>query len=178
MMMSALESINDLNAARALIASLHLELSKRDEHLRQRDALLVDKDRQIKLKQTLIDKLTQEIAIYKRLQFGKKSEQFQGEQGKLLLETIDTDMAAIEVELAALRAPAPKPNPERKIPRRAKLPADLPRVDIRHDLESSACPCGCPMRHIGDDVSEKLDYAPGQFTVERHIRPKWVCQSC
>ena len=27
-------------------------------------------------------------------------------------------------------------------------------------------------------MAEKLDYTPGSFTVERHIRGKWVCQSC
>ncbi len=30
---------------------------------------------------------------------------------------------------------------------------------------------------IGEDVSEKLDYTPGVFTVERHIRGKWVCKA-
>ncbi|WP_219407156.1 IS66 family transposase zinc-finger binding domain-containing protein, partial [Pseudomonas sp. Colony2] len=31
---------------------------------------------------------------------------------------------------------------------------------------------------IGEDVSEKLDYTPGVFTVERHVRGKWVCDDC
>jgi transposase len=30
---------------------------------------------------------------------------------------------------------------------------------------------------IGVDVSEKLDYTLGVFTVERHIRGKWVCKN-
>ena len=34
------------------------------------------------------------------------------------------------------------------------------------------------MVHIGDDVSEKLDYEPGTFSVERHIRSKWACKAC
>src|SRR5690606_6359909 len=29
-----------------------------------------------------------------------------------------------------------------------------------------------------EDISEKLDYLPGTFTVERHIRGKWVCDKC
>jgi len=33
-------------------------------------------------------------------------------------------------------------------------------------------------KRIGEDVSEKLDYTPGVFTVERHIRGKWVCDQC
>ncbi len=31
---------------------------------------------------------------------------------------------------------------------------------------------------MGQDVAEKLDYQPGVFTVERHIRGKWVCAKC
>jgi transposase len=34
------------------------------------------------------------------------------------------------------------------------------------------------MQRIGEDVAEKLDYQPGVFTVERHIRGKWVCTCC
>ena len=34
------------------------------------------------------------------------------------------------------------------------------------------------MKRIGEDVAEKLDYAPGVFTVERHIRGKWACAKC
>ncbi|WP_122302213.1 IS66 family transposase, partial [Pseudomonas savastanoi] len=40
------------------------------------------------------------------------------------------------------------------------------------------CPCGCALKRIGEDVSEKLDYTPGVFTVERHVRGKWVCYDC
>ena len=34
------------------------------------------------------------------------------------------------------------------------------------------------LERIGEDVSEKLDYTPGVFEVERHIRGKWVCRRC
>lgn len=43
---------------------------------------------------------------------------------------------------------------------------------------SSTCGCGCEMKRIGEDVAEKLDYVPGVFTVERHVRGKWVCAEC
>ena len=33
-------------------------------------------------------------------------------------------------------------------------------------------------KRIGEDVAEKLDYEPGVFTVERHVRGKWVCAHC
>ncbi len=34
------------------------------------------------------------------------------------------------------------------------------------------------MKRIGEDVAEKLDYVPGVFTVERHVRGKWACVKC
>jgi transposase len=34
------------------------------------------------------------------------------------------------------------------------------------------------LKRIGEDVAEKLDYTPGVFSVERHIRGKWVCVKC
>ena len=40
------------------------------------------------------------------------------------------------------------------------------------------CSCGCNLERIGEDISEKLDYTPGVFTVEKHIRGKWVCRKC
>ncbi len=58
---------------------------------------------------------------------------------------------------------------------RQLLPANLPRRKIRHEPESTTCQCGCRMQRIGEDVAEKLDYVPGVFTVERHIRGKWAC---
>ncbi|MFP4897561.1 IS66 family transposase, partial [Paraburkholderia sp. EG304] len=42
----------------------------------------------------------------------------------------------------------------------------------------TVCQCGCERVRIGEDISEKLDYTPGVFTVERHIRGKWVCRNC
>ena len=52
---------------------------------------------------------------------------------------------------------------------------------MHHEPESTLCTtagCGCRLLRIGEDVSEKLDYTPGVFTVERHIRGKWACVKC
>jgi transposase len=67
---------------------------------------------------------------------------------------------------------------QKEKPRRAALPDNLPRREIRHEPEQTQCSCGCALERIGEDVSEKLDYIPGVFQVERHIRGKWVCRSC
>jgi transposase len=45
-------------------------------------------------------------------------------------------------------------------------------------MATLTCRCGCQLQRIGEDVAEKLDYQPGVFTVERHVRGKWVCRPC
>lgn len=49
---------------------------------------------------------------------------------------------------------------------------------IRHEPENTQWTCGCQLQRIGEDVSEKLDYTPGVFTVEQHVRGKWACRQC
>jgi transposase len=124
----------------------------------------------------LNDKLTHEMAVLKRLKFAAKSEAFNAVQKSLLEETLDTDLADLAARLEQAR---PTPRVEvKQAPKRQPLPAELPRREIRHDPESTTCRCGCALERIGEDVAEKLDYAPGVFTVERHVRGKWVCAKC
>ena len=132
---------------------------------------------EVAFKQSVIDKLTHENAILKRLKFAAKSETYSAEQKSLLEETLDSDLAAVAAEIEAMQASA-RSGGEKQIPKREKLPAHLPRCEICHEPENTTCGCGAPMQRIGEDVAEKLDYQPGVFTVERHIRGKWVCQCC
>jgi transposase len=130
-------------------------------------------------KEALNEKLTYEVAHLKRMKFAATSEAFNGvEQRSLLEETIDEDIEAASQELAKLKPTDSEPQPPKDKPRRQPLPADLPRTDFHHEPGNTNCKCGCALKRIGEDVSEKLDYTPGVFTVERHIRGKWVCQGC
>ena len=129
-------------------------------------------------KQAIIDKLTHENAVLKRLKFAAQSERFSPEQRSLLEESLDADLQAVAEELEQLAPPAADKSPAKQQPKRQPLPAHLPRREIRHDPESTTCACGCQLKRIGEDVSEKLDYVPGSFTVERHIRGKWACAQC
>ena len=137
--------------------------------------LLVEQDRELVWRQAKIDKLTHEVAYYKRHYFGVKAEHLPAPQGQLFEETLAADMAAMTEELAQLSEAKPEPKGQAK---RQPLPPELPRTEIHHEPESTTCACGCQMKRIGEDVAEKLDYTPGTFTVERHIRGKWACAPC
>jgi transposase len=132
-----------------------------EPQLRQTVQLLMS---ELRHKTALVDKLTHEMAVLKRLKFAAKSEAFNAEQKSLIEETLDADLAAlaaeIEVHQPTLPAPEDKQQPKRQEP------------------EDTTCGCGQPMQRMGQDVAEKLDYQPGVFTVERHIRGKWVCNCC
>lgn len=100
------------------------------------------------------------------------------DQGSLPDELVDTDIAAVEAELPELAPVAPAAHKPTHSPRRQPLPPALPRRVINHEPDSTRCRCGCQLKRIGEDISEKLDYTPGEFTVERHVRGKWVCDHC
>lgn len=149
------------------LRALAAQLTKRVEQL----------DQQVDYHKTRNEQLAHEIAILRRHKFARRSEQLSPDQISLLDELLDTDIAAIEAELKALN-PAPAPAEPRQPPKRTALPSQLPRPLIHHEPDSTQYSCGCQLKRIGEDVSEKLDYTPGVFTVERHIRGKWVCAQC
>jgi len=177
------QTLTNLSAQelREMVHGLLNKIAGRDQEIASRELTIAAKDREILYRQTKIDQLTHEMAVLKRWKFGRSREQLDAGQISLLDETIDTDIAAIEEELEQL-VPSSKTNADApKQPKRAPLPTDLPRVDFHHELDATACTtpgCGCTLKRIGEDVSEKLDYTPGLFTVERHIRGKWACANC
>jgi transposase len=173
----------DAKSLRDLTATLLAELADRDAQLAERDAernahaaLLAKRDAEIKAKQLKIDQLTHEMATLRRWRFDRRSEQMDVVQRSLLDESIDADIEAISLEIEALKEKPASPPKEK--PRRVALPPSFPRREVRHEPEDTQCSCGCGMERIGEDVSEKLDYTPGVFEVERHIRGKWVCRHC
>ena len=172
-MVVALESLPSLNAEQ--LRTLATELIAR---IAQQSQIITERDSDILYRQAKIDKLTHELATLKRWKFGRSSELLNAGQISLLDETIDADIAAIEEELQTLAPAAKPPTQPRQQPKRAALPAGLARVDIHHEPDSTTCGCGCQLKRIGQDVSEKLDYTPGVFTVEQHIRGKWACAEC
>lgn len=93
----------------------------------------------------------------------------------LLDETLDAYIAAIELELQELASPVKLEAALRQRPKRAALPAGLPRVAIQHEPDSNTCGCGGRLKRIGQDV---IRNTPGVFTVEEYIRGNWVCQDC
>jgi transposase len=59
------------------------------------------------------------------------------------------------------------------------LPDHLPRETRNYAPKQEACPdCGGELKHLGEDVSEILEYVPDHFKVIRQVRPKSACAGC
>jgi len=125
--------------------------------------------------QSEVDHLRLMVEKLKRMLFGRSSEKLQGrtEQLALALEEKAQEIAKIETHIAAKHC---QPSPRRA---RKPLPAHLPREIIEHKPDESCCPdCGGALKHLGEDVSEVLEYVPASFRVQRHVRPKLACAKC
>lgn len=109
------------------------------------------------------------------MQFGRKSEKLgrQIEQLELRLGELEASRAR---DLAPVESAAASPVAR---PARRPLPAHLPREVRTYTPQQQDCPdCGREMKHLGEDVSEMLEYVPEHFKVIRHVRPKRVCLRC
>ena len=80
---------------------------------------------ELKHKQTLLDKLTYEMAILKRLKFAAKTEALNADQRSLLEEALEEDLQAVDDEIEQLRPAAERTT--RQLPKRLPLPAQLAR---------------------------------------------------
>ena len=116
--------------------------------------------------------------------YGRSSEKFDPNElplfGEGMMELPATEEPEIETAEAQERKSKPKPHVVKGHGRR-KLPDDLPRERVVHDLadDEKACPCCGEMRAvIGEVVSEQLDYVPSKLSVIENVRLKYGCKSC
>lgn len=114
------------------------------------------------------------VAKLRRQQFGRRSEQLKGVMDQLELQLEELEAGGAELTTAVASRPAlPRPRTPRA------LPSHLPRETCVHEPGVTQCPdCGGPLKPLGEDVSEVLDYMPARFRVIRHVRPKQACGRC
>lgn len=115
--------------------------------------------------------------LYNKL-FGRKSEKNHKDSPQLCLFDMPEPDPDAEKQEGAEEVVV-KPH-TRKRGKRLPLPANLPRVEIVHDLDEQekVCHCGAQLNCIGEEVSEKLDIIPAVIQVVRHIRLKYSCNQC
>lgn len=144
---------------------------------------LAQKDKRIaKLElanQKLEDKLQHLLEQYNLAQYKKyspSSESYQGD-GEVLNEA--EQLADEATEQAQSPEPEKTAAQKQAKPRRARIAAELPRVDVIHDIDDKTCACcGHALHRMGEEVSEQIEFIPAQIRVTRNIRPKYSCRTC
>jgi transposase len=143
-------------------------------------ALVMAKQAELDSRTTEIENLKLLILKLKRMHFGPRSEKYDRDiqQLELRLEDLEASQAAAETPPIVPATIVLKQQAPRK-PARRPLPAELPRETETIAPEHQACPdCGGTLRHLGEDVSETLEYVPARFKVIRTVRPKLSCAGC
>lgn len=150
----------------------------------QNQQLVEDKqhlDAKVQHLSVLNKKYEHELALFKKHKFGSKNEHLTAKQIHLWDEAVEEDIAAAELELERLNADEIDGSTQKaktNKPKRRPLPDHLATIRIEHEPASTQCTCGCQLRRIGEDLSEKLNFRPAQFYKEVHICSKWVCDQC
>jgi transposase len=167
-----LETLNP-EALKALIFLQHEQLLSQSKELLSKSEQLASRDSEIEHLKLLIAKL-------RRIQFGRKSEKLDRE-----IEQLELRLDELEATQAEKVAPSQTssalvlPVHVAARPARRPLPEHLPREVRKYPPKQEACPdCGGELKHLGEDVSEILEYVPARFKVIRQVRPKLACACC
>ena len=163
----------------------HEQLLEFTRQLAMQNQQLAEDKQQLDAKVQHLSILTQkyehELALFKRHKFGCKNEHLTQKQIHLWDEAVEEDIAAVDLELERLNADKTDVSAQKapiNKPKRRALPDHLETIRIEHEPTSTQCHCGCSLRRIGEDISEKLNFRPAQFYKEQHVRGKWVCDQC
>ncbi len=158
----------DVSALQALLAERQAEIAARDMEIAGFKAQLRGRD-------FLIEKLKHQLSGLRRHRFGSTSE---------ALDQLELTLEEEEIARAAETAPddtgteAPEPDKAKRHPKRQPLPGHLPRNETIVSPGDACRACGGRLKHLGEDVTEELEYVPGRFIVNRIVRPRMACSRC
>ena len=161
-------------------------LQQRDETLRKRDETLREREAMVATLRQQTDKLERALAVIEARLRGPASERYIPESQGVLPFSGEAHPPP--------RTQLPKPDPaskkpssragratRKRKPRRRKLQnIGLPVRDIhcRADPAAACHRCGGPLRPAGKATSHQVNWVPGHFVVDKHIRDRCACPSC
>ena len=157
-------------------------LEKANDLIEQQQLQIEELTKKLRSTQLSMKMLQHQVEQLLRRVYGRRSEKLDPNQlmfDNLILEALDQPSSQVPPELPV------EEKPERKRPRTVKrlhpgripIPEHLERVEIVLDIaeEDKVCPeTGKPLKKIGEEVSEKLEYRPGKLIVNVFKRPKYA----
>ena len=152
------------------------------DFIEQQQHQIQELTKQLKSAHRNIKMLQHQVEQLLRRVYGRRSEKLDPNQlmfNDLILESLDQPLPQPVPEFSV------EEETERKKPRTAKrrhpgripIPEHLERVEIVLDIpeEEKVCPeTGKPLKKVGEEVSEKLEYRPGKLIVNVYKRPKYA----
>ena len=155
------------------------EVTKKIDKLSE---VLSQKEREISDKNLRIRILEEELARYKKQKFGASSEKLSPDQLNLFDEAEAAAEANVEpADSLGAQETIEVPAHQRRARKRPSIPADLPRIDVIHDLPDAQKICprdGAALKRIGSETHEQLDIIPAKIQVLKHIRLTYACPCC
>ena len=167
---------------RAELEQENTQIQTQLAHARQQ---LLDNESALQSKDAFIDQLKEALILARNRQFAKTTESLRSLQSELFdeVESEGSDDSD-SIEITALSCESDDlievPAHRRKKTGRKALPADLPRLDVIHDLTEAdqVCDQGHRLVPMSEKISEQLDIIPMQIQVIRHIRKQYHCPCC
>lgn len=142
------------------------------EEINQLKLVIEQKNQRILALEELLANLT-------KRHFGTSSEKSGPQQPELFNEAEVITEQAEAVEIAETTTTIAEHQRRKK--KRISIPAELPRIEIIHDLPEAEkiCPHDqTELKRIGCETHEQLDIIPAQVRVLKHIRYKYACPCC
>jgi transposase len=158
---------DDVDALKAL-------LQQRDGELQSLRDTVSTLELALNVRTLEIEQLKLQIAKFKRMQFGRKSEKLDRK-----IEQLETRLEDLIAEEGAVEQKRPVPVVPRQKSAHQPLPDHLLREEHIIEPQEQACPqCGGHLKPLGEDVSEQLEMIEAAFKVIRHVRRKKACACC
>ncbi len=141
---------------------------------KQLQAIILQLQQTLAQQESVIITLRHQLSVLKRARFGRSSELLDSQ-----IHQLELQLEELEMQTAALPKLSTPTSEDKAAPRRrAALPEQLPREELRVETACQCPACQGELTHIGDDVSEMLDVVPASYRVIRIVRPKFSCKHC
>ena len=134
-----------------------------------------------------IQQLEEALILARNARFAAATESLRSLQRELFNEAESLDAESIPStdddvsdEANSIEVPGHQRHQRRRGGRKP-LPAELPRIEVVHELKNDERRCtehDIDLKEIGEKVSEQLDIIPMQIQVIRHIRKQYACPCC
>lgn len=147
-----------------------------------KDDIISRQEKSLHAKEKRIRILEEYILSLQQKQFGSSSEKHDVIQAELVFTDAEDHAEGETPEQVDAFSDEPIIVAEHKRQKkRTSIPADLPRLEIIHDLPADQKNCphdGTALKQIGFESHEQLDIIPASVRVLHHKRLKYACPCC